>query len=395
MFEILETENNGVQPAVIKVIGVGGGGGNAVKYMMDRDLAGVELYCANTDLQALNTSPLKNKIQLGKEVTRGLGAGANPEIGRKSADEDRETIRGLLEGTDMLFIAAGMGGGTGTGAAPVIAEIAKQAGVLTVAVVTKPFTFEGNRRSEIAKAGIAELSQYVDSLITIPNDRLLAVMGKAAKVTQAFDTANAVLYGAVQGISDIIVRPGLIGVDFADVKTVMSERGIAMMGAGSAAGEHRAQEAAEKAISSPLLESIDLSSAKGVLVNVTAGEDLGLQEFETIGNIVRGIIDDESIVIIGTSIDPDAEDTLSVTLIATGIHSTLDSTNYAHDMRMGHRRSQPPTHRHTSRSQPQQQPLQNQPKRTDNEPKKGGFMDSTYDIPAFLRKRDNKKDNKD
>lgn len=371
MFEILETNHNGVQPAVIKVIGVGGGGGNAVQYMMDRDLTGVELYCANTDLQALNISPVKNKIQLGKEVTRGLGAGANPEIGKKSADEDREGIRGLLEGTDMLFIAAGMGGGTGTGAAPVIAEVAKQAGVLTVAVVTKPFTFEGNRRSEIARSGIEELSMYVDSLITIPNDRLLAVMGKNAPLSQAFDTANAVLYGAVQGISDIIVRPGLIGVDFADVKTVMSERGIAMMGAGSATGENRAQEAAEKAISSPLLESIDLSGARGVLVNVTAGEDLGLAEFETVGNIVRGIIEDDSVVIIGTSIDPEAEDSLSVTLIATGINNHFDDISH-----LSTGESSKTANGHTGH-----------PKSSEEGPKKSGFMDDGFDIPAFLRKK--------
>ncbi|PID54616.1 MAG: cell division protein FtsZ, partial [Gammaproteobacteria bacterium] len=349
----------------------GGGGGNAVQYMMDRDLVGVELYCANTDLQALNISPVKNKIQLGKEVTRGLGAGANPEIGRKSADEDREAIRSLLEGTDMLFIAAGMGGGTGTGAAPVIAEIAKQAGVLTVAVVTKPFTFEGNRRSAIAQSGIEELSMYVDSLITIPNDRLLAVMGKAAKMTQAFDTANAVLYGAVQGISDIIVRPGLIGVDFADVKTVMSERGIAMMGAGTATGENRAQEAAEKAISSPLLESIDLSGAKGVLVNVTAGEDLGLSEFETVGNVIRGIIEDDSIVIIGTSIDPTVEDALSVTLIATGISNDEDDAAAVNGGDTLKNLNQ-----------------QTQQKHPENPaPKKSGFLDDGFDIPAFLRKK--------
>ncbi len=377
MFEILETNNNGVQPAVIKVIGVGGGGGNAVQFMMDRDLAGVELYCANTDLQALNISPVKNKIQLGKEVTRGLGAGADPEVGRKSADEDREAIRNLLEGTDMLFIAAGMGGGTGTGAAPVIAEIAKQAGVLTVAVVTKPFTFEGNKRSQVAAEGINELAQYVDSLITIPNDRLLAVMGKAAKITQAFDTANAVLYGAVQGISDIIVRPGLIGVDFADVKTVMSERGIAMMGAGTASGEDRAEEAAEKAISSPLLESIDLSGAKGVLVNVTADDSLTLAEFEAVGNIVRGIIEDDSVVIIGTSIDPTVEEELSVTIIATGIHShSDDKPSLAINEAI----------KSVGRSPSNTSPDDAQSKAT-NKPKKGGFMDGDFDIPAFLRKK--------
>lgn len=377
MFEILETNGNSAQPAVIKVIGVGGGGGNAVQYMMDRDLAGVELYCANTDLQALNISPLKNKIQLGKEVTRGLGAGANPDIGRKSANEDSDTIRSLLEGTDMLFIAAGMGGGTGTGAAPVIAEIARQAGVLTVAVVTKPFTFEGPRRSQVANAGIEELALHVDSLITIPNDRLLAVMGKAAKMTQAFDTANAVLYGAVQGISDIIVRPGLIGVDFADVKTVMSERGIAMMGAGSATGENRAQEAAEKAISSPLLESIDLSGARGVLVNVTAGEDIGLVEFETVGNIVRSIIDDDSVAIIGTSIDPEAEDTLSVTLIATGINSGAED---APSTAIGE----------AIKTINSNKPHKTTPDNTVNqEPKKGGYINNDIDIPAFLRKKSN------
>lgn len=373
MFELMEKNSNGVQPAVIKVIGVGGGGGNAVQYMMDRELVGVELICANTDLQALNLSPVKNKIQLGKEVTRGLGAGANPEIGRKSADEDREAIRNLLEGTDMLFIAAGMGGGTGTGAAPVIAEIAKQAGVLTVAVVTKPFTFEGNNRSRAAMAGIEALAQHVDSLITIPNDRLLAVMGKAAKMTQAFDTANAVLYGAVQGISDIIVRPGLIGVDFADVKTVMSERGIAMMGAGSASGENRAQEATEKAISSPLLENIDLSGAKGVLVNVTASEDLTLAEFGAVGEIVRGIIEDDSVVIIGTSIDPEVEEELSVTIIATGIHSDSERESVEPNAAMGG------VDMVRSKTAATASPATN----TDAEGKKTGILND-LDIPAFL-----------
>lgn len=322
MFELMQPNSNGIAPAVIKVIGVGGGGGNAVQYMMDRELAGVGLYCANTDLQALNISPIKNKIQLGKEVTRGLGAGANPEVGHKSAVEDREEIMNMLDGADMLFIAAGMGGGTGTGAAPVIAEIAKQAGILTVAVVTKPFTFEGSKRSRVAIEGIEALAQHVDSLITIPNDRLLAVMGKSAPISQAFDTANAVLYGAVQGISDLIVRPGVINVDFADVRTVMSERGIAMMGAGIGKGDNRAQEAAEKAISSPLLENIDLSGAKGVLVNITGDSNLSLDEYATIGDIVRGIIDEDSTVVIGTTIDDDLQDELRVTIVATGIQDT-------------------------------------------------------------------------
>lgn len=377
MFELMDNSDSGVQPAVIKVIGVGGGGGNAVQYMMDRELAGVELYCANTDMQALSLSPVKNKIQLGKEVTGGLGAGANPEVGRKSAVEDADVIRSLLEGTDMLFIAAGMGGGTGTGAAPVIAEIARQAGVLTVAVVTKPFSFEGRKRSDAALEGIQALSRHVDSLITIPNDKLLAVMGKTAKITEAFNTANAVLYGAVQGISDIIIRPGLIAVDFADVKTVMSERGIAMMGAGSATGENRALEAAEKAISSPLLENIDLSGAKGVLVNVTASEDIMLAEFEEVGNVVRGIIEDDSVVIIGTSIDPEMEEELSVTLIATGIRgSQTEEGEFNPDELWENKLGQPAA-----------RPVEDSPKRTaaPKEPKKTGYID--IDIPAFLKKK--------
>ncbi|PID66976.1 MAG: cell division protein FtsZ [Gammaproteobacteria bacterium] len=322
VFELMQSNNDGgVSPAVIKVIGVGGGGGNAVQYMLDRELAGVGLYCANTDLQALNTSQIKNKIQLGKEVTGGLGAGANPEVGHRAAVEDREEIASMLSGADMLFIAAGMGGGTGTGAAPVIAEIAQQAGILTVAIVTKPFTFEGPKRSRVAMEGIMELGKYVDSLITIHNDRLLSIMGKNAPIHQAFAMANAVLYGAVQGISDLIVRPGLINVDFADVRTVMSERGIAMMGAGIGKGENRAQEAAEKAISSPLLENIDLSGAQGVLVSITSDSSFSMAEYEIIGDIVRGIIDENSTVIIGTTIDDEVQDELRVTIVATGIES--------------------------------------------------------------------------
>ncbi|PIE45273.1 MAG: cell division protein FtsZ [Gammaproteobacteria bacterium] len=378
MFELIQQSNEGVAPAIIKVIGVGGGGSNAVQYMLDRELAGVDLYCANTDLQALNTSPVKNKIQLGKEVTRGLGAGADPDIGRKSAVEDRDDILNMLEGADMLFIAAGMGGGTGTGAAPVIAEIARQAGVLTVAVVTKPFTFEGNKRGRVAVDGIEELSQYVDSLITIPNDRLLAVMGKSAPIAQAFNTANAVLYGAVQGISDLIVRPGIINVDFADVRTVMSERGIAMMGAGVASGENRAQEAAEKAISSPLLENIDLSGAKGVLVNITADSNLGLDEYATVGEIIRGIIDDDSTVVIGTTIDDEVEDELRVTIVATGICDHYEKTEHVTTLQ-----SSKPSN--SVKSSPDQS--RNQTHDT-KEPSKSGLMDNIdFDIPKFLRKK--------
>lgn len=366
MFELMDSRPDGVQPAVIKVIGVGGGGSNAVQHMMDHELQGVELFCANTDLQALDISLVKNKIQLGKEITRGLGAGANPEIGRKSALEDREKLHSMLEGTDMLFIAAGMGGGTGTGAAPVIAEIAKQAGVLTVAVVTKPFTFEGSKRNKVAMSGIEELVQYVDSLITIPNDRLLAVMGNA-NMSQAFDTANGVLYGAVQGISDLILKPGLINVDFADVKTVMSERGIAMMGAGSASGEGRAQQATEKAISSPLLENIDLSGARGMLVNVTAGSDFGLNEYEEVGNIVYDLIEDDSTVVIGTVIDPEIQDEVRVTIVATGIDGEITGVKVVDDK----------SKQQTSTAQTNTS--------TAKEPKKSGYID--LDIPAFLRKK--------
>ncbi len=370
MFELMDSRSDGVQPAVIKVIGVGGGGGNAVQHMMDCELQGVELFCANTDLQALEMSQIKNKIQLGKEVTRGLGAGANPEIGRKSAIEDRERILTMLEGTDMLFIAAGMGGGTGTGAAPIIAEIAKQAGVLTVAVVTKPFTFEGNKRNKVALEGITELAQHVDSLITIPNDRLLAVMGNAS-MSQAFDTANGVLYGAVQGISDLILKPGMINVDFADVKTVMSERGIAMMGAGHASGENRAQEATEKAISSPLLENIDLSGARGMLVNVTGGPDLGLQEYEVVGNILGDLVADDSTVIVGTVIDPEITDEIRVTIVATGIDSEVTGVKVEDD--------KPRANASSAQTNTASAPVEKK------EPEKKGYID--LDIPAFLRKK--------
>lgn len=384
MFELIQPNNeSGVAPAVIKVIGVGGGGSNAVQYMMDRELAGVGLYCANTDLQALNTSPIKNKVQLGKEVTRGLGAGADPDVGRKAAVEDREEILALLDGADMLFIAAGMGGGTGTGAAPVIAEIAKQAGVLTVAVVTKPFTFEGNKRSRVAIEGINALAEHVDSLITIPNDRLLAIMGKNAPIAQAFNTANAVLYGAVQGISDLIVRPGLINVDFADVRTVMSARGIAMMGAGIGKGDNRAQEAAEKAISSPLLENIDLSGAKGVLVNITAGGDLSLAEYATVGDIIRGIIDDDSTVVIGTTIDDEISDELRVTIVATGIQGSGEYVNQTPQVQSQNTPdNKGPVLRRTIDT-PTQTPSATP---TDEEPKKSGF-EMDFDIPAFLRRK--------
>ncbi|WP_392566793.1 cell division protein FtsZ [Utexia brackfieldae] len=315
MFEPMVATNE----PVIKVIGVGGGGGNAVEYMVVEHIEGVEFFAANTDAQALRKSKVGQTIQIGSSITKGLGAGANPEVGRTSAEEDRESIRNALEGADMVFIAAGMGGGTGTGAAPVVAEIAKELGILTVAVVTKPFSFEGKKRMAFAEQGIAELAQHVDSLITIPNDKLLKVLGRGVTLLNAFSAANGVLMGAVQGIAELITRPGLINVDFADVRTVMSEMGYAMMGSGKATGDNRAEEAAEMAISSPLLEDIDLSGARGVLVNVSAGLDLSLEEFETVGNTVKAFASDNATVVIGTTLDPEMSDEIRVTVVATGV----------------------------------------------------------------------------
>lgn len=316
MFELLDTCQ---QNAVIKVVGIGGGGGNAVEHMMAGHIEGVEFICANTDAQALKNSSANTIIQLGENITRGLGAGANPEVGRRAAEEDREKIRTVLGGADMVFIAAGMGGGTGTGAAPVFAQIAKELGILTVAVTTKPFSFEGKMRLQTAEQGIANLSQYVDSLITIPNNKLLSVLGKNVTLINAFKAANDVLRGAVQGIAELITRPGLINVDFADVRTVMSEMGMAMMGTGVSSGEHRARLAAEAAIASPLLEDVDLTGAKGVLVNITSGLDLSIGEFEEVGEVVREITSDSATVVVGTVIDPELRDEVRVTVIVTGL----------------------------------------------------------------------------
>lgn len=316
MFELLDTCQ---QNAVIKVVGIGGGGGNAIEHMMAGHIEGVEFICANTDAQALKNSSANTIIQLGENITRGLGAGANPEVGRRSAEEDREKIRAALNGADMVFIAAGMGGGTGTGAAPVFAQIAKELGVLTVAVTTKPFSFEGKMRLQTAEQGIANLSQYVDSLITIPNNKLLSVLGKNVTLVNAFKAANDVLRGAVQGIAELITRPGLINVDFADVRTVMSEMGMAMMGTGVGSGDNRARLAAEAAIASPLLEDVDLTGAKGVLVNITAGLDLSIGEFEEVGEVVKNITSDSATVVVGTVIDPELRDEVRVTVIVTGL----------------------------------------------------------------------------
>jgi cell division protein FtsZ len=316
MFELLDTID---QQAVIKVVGVGGGGGNAVNYMQKANIDGVEFINANTDVQALQTSDCSTILQLGGNLTKGLGAGADPDIGRQAAIEDRERIAEALAGSDMVFITAGMGGGTGTGAAPVIAEIARDIGALTVAVVTRPFGFEGNRRSKLADQGLKLLKESVDSLITIPNEKLLEVMGKEASLEDAFAMANDVLRNAVQGISELITSPGLINVDFADVKTVMSEMGQAMMGAATATGPNRAAEAAHNALSSPLLEDTNIRGAKGILVNVTAGPDLSIGEFGEVGGMIRDMASDEATVVIGTSIDPEMKDQLRVTMVATGI----------------------------------------------------------------------------
>lgn len=316
MFELSE---NSPHSAVIKVIGIGGGGGNAIEHMMQENIDGVEFICANTDAQALKKSRAQVTLQLGEEITKGLGAGADPEIGRKAAEENRERIYEILSGTDMVFITAGMGGGTGTGAAPVVAQIAKEMGILTVAVVTKPFIFEGRKRLQTADQGIQNLTQYVDSLITIPNNKLLTVLGKNITLLNAFKVANNVLLGAVQGIAELITRPGLINVDFADVRTVMSEMGMAMMGTGVSAGENRAKEAAEAAISSPLLEDIDITDARGVLVNITAGLDMSIGEFEAVGDVVKSFASENATVVVGTVIDPEMNDELRVTVVVTGL----------------------------------------------------------------------------
>ena len=316
MFELMEDHK---EEAVIKVIGVGGGGGNAVEHMVCQTIEGVEFITANTDSQALRNSSATVTLQLGADVTKGLGAGANPEIGRCAAEEDRETIKQTLQGADMVFIAAGMGGGTGTGAAPVVAEVAKEMGILTVAVVTKPFPFEGKKRMNYADQGIEFLSKSVDSLITIPNEKLLKVLGPGTSLLDAFKAANNVLLGAVQGIAELITRPGLINVDFADVRTVMSEMGTAMMGSGISSGPDRAEEAAEAAISSPLLEDVDLAGARGILVNITAGMDISIDEFETVGNAVKAFASENATVVVGAVIDHEMTEDLRVTVVATGI----------------------------------------------------------------------------
>jgi cell division protein FtsZ len=370
--------------ALIKVIGIGGGGGNAVEHMLRENIEGVHFVAVNTDAQALRNSGAETTIQIGANITKGLGAGANPDVGREAALENRDEIRQMLTGSDMVFIAAGMGGGTGTGAAPVIAEVAKELGILTVAVVTKPFNFEGKKRMSYALQGIDELSKHVDSLITIPNDKLLKVLGRGVSLLDAFKAANNVLLGAVQGIAELITRPGLINVDFADVRTVMREMGTAMMGTGSARGDDRAEEAAEKAISSPLLEDIDLAGAKGILVNITAGLDVTMEEFETVGNAVKAFASENATVVVGAVIDPSLEDELRVTVVATGIGNERkpDITLVKNSQKAVERPMRPMMHethapRYEERVMQQTVNAEPQPR---SEP-------DYLDIPAFLRKQ--------
>lgn len=385
MFELVD---NAPQNAVIKVVGIGGGGGNAVKHMMTSDVDGVEFICANTDSQALNGIEGATVLQLGSGITKGLGAGANPDIGRQAALEDRDRISEALQGADMVFITAGMGGGTGTGAAPVVAEIAKDLGILTVAVVTRPFSFEGKKRSLIADEGMKELQQHVDSLITIPNEKLVAVLGKAASLLEAFKTANDVLLGAVQGIADLIIRPGMINVDFADVRTVMSEMGMAMMGTGSARGENRAREAAEAAIRSPLLDDINLQGARGILVNITAGLDLSLGEFSEVGDTVEEFASDNATVVVGTVIDPEMSDELRVTVVATGLGGETIMEVPLKVVEKGTADTVNPDYRHLERPTVMRKNPQQSMGRDAAVSSSAQDKDMDYlDIPAFLRRQ--------
>ncbi len=389
-FEIVEDMP---QSAVIKVVGVGGGGGNAVKHMIQNTVDGVEFICANTDAQALDKISARTTIKLGSHVTKGLGAGANPDVGRQAAMEDRERIREIIDGADMVFITAGMGGGTGTGAAPVVAEIAREMGILTVAVVTKPFGFEGRKRMAVAEQGIRELSEHVDSLITIPNEKLMAVLGSGASLLDAFSKANDVLLGAVKGIADLITRDGLINVDFADVRTVMSEMGMAMMGTGRATGENRAIEAAEAAIRSPLLEDVNLQGARGILVNITANESLTLGEYSQVGNTISEFASESATVIVGTVIDPGMGDEISVTVVATGLASSaavveqrptkvIDNTPRMAPRKPDyHPLDKPPVSRRQSANRPEPQPQHHYAQAV-------GAEDIEFlDIPAFLRRQ--------
>ncbi|MCB1824271.1 MAG: cell division protein FtsZ [Candidatus Competibacteraceae bacterium] len=391
MFELMETKS---ESAVIKVIGVGGGGSNAVHHMLSANIEGVDFICANTDAQALKSCSVPVTLQMGVNITKGLGAGANPEVGRQAAQEDCERIKEVLQGADMVFITAGMGGGTGTGAAPVVAQLAREMGVLTVAVVTKPFPFEGKKRMEVAMHGIRELGESVDSLITIPNEKLLTVLGKSASLLDAFKAANDVLLGAVQGIAELITRPGMINVDFADVRTVMSEMGMAMMGTGRAVGDGRAREAAEAAIASPLLENVNLAGAKGLLVNITSGMDVTIGEFDEVGNTIKELASEDANVVVGMAVDPEMHNELRVTIVATGIGQGVPAKQVSGSRE---RESAIPPFKLVQRMG-DGDPLSSRHDRSGNRQKavgdglsEGGRIDSDHldylDIPAFLRRQ--------
>lgn len=384
MFELDETLPKNAQ---IKVIGIGGGGGNAIEHMITESIDGVEFVCANTDAQALSRSSARVILQLGEEITKRLGAGADPNIGRQAAEEARDRIQEILEGADMVFLTAGMGGGTGTGAAPIFAEVAKELGILTVAIVTKPFIFEGKRRMEVAEEGIKALTKYVDSLITIPNNKLLNALGKNITLLNAFKAANNVLLGAVQGIADLITRPGLINVDFADVRTVMSEMGMAMMGTGVSNGENRAREAAESAISSPLLEDIDFTGARGVLVNITAGMDLSIGEFEQVGESIKAFSSENATVVVGTVIDPEMSDELRVTVVVTGLGTKGNESANNANLKLPKNTKNDGTLDYHQLDRPTYMRNQAFHKRTVEEEKRD--RDFEYlDIPAFLRRQE-------
>ncbi|TLF49682.1 cell division protein FtsZ [Halomonas urmiana] len=391
MFELVDSAPS--SSAVIKVIGVGGGGGNAVNHMVESNIEGVEFICANTDAQALKRVAAKTVLQLGSEITKGLGAGANPDVGRQAAMEDRERIAELLNGADMVFITAGMGGGTGTGGAPVVAQVAKELGILTVAVVTRPFPFEGPKRMRAAEEGMKELSEHVDSLITIPNEKLLSVLGKSATLLTAFSAANDVLLGAVQGIAELITSPGIINVDFADVRTVMSEMGMAMMGTGGATGENRAREAAEKAIRSPLLEDIDLHGARGILVNITAGPDLSIGEFNDVGATVQEFASQDATIVVGTSIDMDMTDELRVTVVAAGLEGNKaqkpTTREASRRTEASGYRQRPPAAASRGQAAAASKPAPQEAPRPQSQPEKrpSQELDDYLDIPAFLRRQ--------
>jgi cell division protein FtsZ len=384
---MFELGDNIPHNALIKVVGIGGGGGNAIQHMAG-NIEGVKFICMNTDAQALQRSSADTVIQIGEEITKGLGAGANPDVGREAAKENSDRIREALEGTDMVFITAGMGGGTGTGAAPIVAEIAKSMGILTVAVVTKPFAFEGRKRMQVAEEGIKYLSKYVDSLITLPNNKLLSVLGKNISLLNAFKAANNVLLGAVQGIADLITRPGLINVDFADVRTVMSEMGMAMMGTGVGTGENRAREAAEAAISSPLLEDVDFTGARGVLVNITAGMDMSIGEFETVGDAIKGFTSENATVVVGTVIDPDMSEEMRVTIVVTGLGRNFDKEELKPQTTLAKNTRSDGTVDYHQLDRPTYLRQQESVKKATAEVELRDKDAEYLDIPAFLRKQD-------